>query len=536
MYMIDAKEAKKELGYLDNFEFEEPIELSYQLPQINLTLRPGMNYDEICEEFRKKVFEASREGISSMLSQCDEEIRQRRKRGSFRNVHTPESKRIASWCGEIKYSRRAYYDREGNYRHLCDEVLGLDKGQRVSIDMLLRALILVGGVSYQKVRVQIENWTGVRRAPETYRRWVLRIGEMMLEHDRKKCKAIFERPSPQPDEYGHEPDFLFLEADGCHIYVWQSESLLEQLKAEAKLKGKKKVPKGSSKKEVRLGLIYEGKRPRRGTEGNGKYEVTGKTYFGGLIEVDYFWELAAMIALERYGIGPLTQVFGSGDGAEWIGPNLEYFKEQIFSLCRFHWKREIFRMFSWDKDKGIEKAEKLITYVESDEKEQVCCFIDEEYKTCEKEGSKKKMTKVKKYLLKQWDFIQNYRKLKTILGKIDPALARVGVIEGHIYQVLYLRFESRGGCWKEGGLNCLFRILTANLNGDLEWWLRKLGWKPNINVSVSVDQEKTPNNKSGKESKCTQGSFPALQRPVSILSGGLKQIAHPERQTCFFKK
>ncbi|MGV8120516.1 MAG: hypothetical protein AB2L14_12215 [Candidatus Xenobiia bacterium LiM19] len=47
-------------------------------------------------------------------------------------------------------------------------------------------------------------------------------------------------------------------------------------------------------KEIRPGLWNEGKRPRRGTEGNGQYEVTGKTYFGGLTDVDDFRDTAAL--------------------------------------------------------------------------------------------------------------------------------------------------------------------------------------------------------------------------------------------------
>lgn len=526
--MIDAKEVEKELDYLDNFEFKKPIELSFQPSEIKITFSPGMTCDEIFEEFRQKIFEASREGISIMLRQCDDEIRKNRKRGTFHNVHTPEPKKLALWCGDVDYQRCAYYDQEGNYRHLCDEVLGLDKWQRVSISLLLRALGLAGEVSYERVAAQIEKWTGVRRTHETYRRWVLRIGEFMLEEEKRKCRAIFENPAYQRDDYGTDPAFLFLEADGCHIYMRLPKPLLTELEIEAILNGKKKRKTRISKKEVRLGLWFEGKCPRRGTEGNGQFEVTGKTYFGGLMETDDFWETAAMLGLERYGLGPMTQVFGSGDGAIWIGPHFEDFQKAIFSLCRFHWKREIFRAFSHDKVNRTEKGKRLIAIVESNDKSQACSFIDEEHNACEKRGSKEKLMELKNYLLNQWDYIQNYCELKRILEKIDPALARVGVIEGHIYQVLYLRFESRGGCWVEKGLNALFRVLTANLNGVLDSTLRRSGWEAKANITVTLEKEKSPKKRTNKDLKCKQGVFPVLQRPVSPLAETLKQIAHPE--------
>ncbi|MDQ7825671.1 MAG: hypothetical protein RDV48_22920 [Candidatus Eremiobacteraeota bacterium] len=71
--------------------------------------------------------------------------------------------------------------------------------------------------------------------------------------------------------------------------------------------------------------------------------MTRKTYFGGLMDADNFWETAAMIGVERYGLGPLTRVFGGGDGANWICPSFEDFMNAM--LCRFHWKRDIFRLF-----------------------------------------------------------------------------------------------------------------------------------------------------------------------------------------------
>jgi hypothetical protein len=524
--MIDAKELEKKLDYAEKFEFKNPLVLTYQPPAIVIKLTPGMSYDDLSEEFKQQIFNASREGISSMLCQCDEEIRIQKRRGAFRNIHGLESKAMASWCGEVKYSRRPYCDREGNHRYLCDEVLGLDKGQRVSIDMLLRALKLAHEVSYEKVGAQIEAWTGIKRATETYRQWVLRVGEFIVEQEKRKCRAIFENPSYHTDDYGKEPTFLFLEADGCHIFMRIPETLVEQLNAEVQ-SDKKKGQKMSKKQEARLGLWYEGKAPRRGTEGNEQFEVTGKTYFGGLMEVDAFWEIAAVAGLERYGLGPLTHVFGNGDGGKWIGPHFEDFQNNTFSLCRFHWKREIFRAFAHDKESGVEKGQKLIACVESNAKGEVCSFIDSELNACVKERAKKQITKLKKYLLNQWDYIQNYGRLKEIVEKIDPALARVGVIEGHIYQVLYLRFESRGGYWGEEGLNALFRVLISDLNGVLDQLIHKYGWRANVNAEVSLEKEKRPEKKKRTESKCRCGVFPALQRPLRPLSETLKSIAHP---------
>jgi len=476
-----------------------------------------MGYDELSEEFKQQIYQASRDGLSSMLSQCDDEVRKRRKRGVFHNENL-EPKKVASWCGEVKYRRRAYTDREDNNRYLCDEVLGLDKGRRVSLDIMLRALVYAGTMSYVKVKELIGNWTGLKRSPETYRRWVLHVGKFIEEQRKMKCAQIFETPTSCAEDYEKDPDFLFLEADGCYIYMRIPPPLEGEIQKES-------TQKASAKKEVRLGLWYEGKRPRRGAEGNGEFEVTGKTYFGGMMDIEELWETAAITGVERYGLGPLTQVFGGGDGGNWIGPHFEDFKGSLYVLCRYHWKRDIFRVFP------EENGKKLILLIESSDKERVSSFIDEEYTACREEKTKKKMAKLKKYILNQWDFIQNYRRLKEKLKEADPALSRVGVIEGHIYQVLYLRFESRGGYWSEEGLNALLHVLMAELNGNhLSQIVRASGWDTRAKATVVPDIKKTVDKKPKTEPKCVRGAFPILKRPVSIGSKFFKEIAHPERK------
>jgi hypothetical protein len=119
--MLDAQRLEKELDFLDKFEVTTPIVLIWQPPPISITLLPGMGYDDVSEEFRQKTHEASRDGLSSMIRQCDDEIRTRRTRGTFRNEHL-ETKKVASWCGEVHCRRRAYLDREGNNRYLYSRV------------------------------------------------------------------------------------------------------------------------------------------------------------------------------------------------------------------------------------------------------------------------------------------------------------------------------------------------------------------------------------------------------------------------------
>jgi hypothetical protein len=522
--MIDAVTFEKELEYLDKFEFRESFVLTYQPPPVTITLEPGKSFEDISEEFKQKMFEASREGLSSMMRQCDEGVREQRKRGMFHNQNF-EAKTLATWCGEVFYRRVAYVDREGNNRYLCDEVLGLDKGQRISLYILLRALVGAGEMSYARIARQIEEWTGLRRSPETCRRWVLRVGDCIQSWRRKKCATIFDTPVANSDDFLKDPELLFLEADGCYIYMRMPPELDLMSPTPGTPEKMRKKQKGSAKKEIYLGLYYEGKRPRRGTVGNGNFEVTGKTYFGGKTSVDEFWETAAMMGYERYGLGPLTRLIGGGDGARWLGPHFEEFMNSLFILCRYHWKRDIFLLFREDE------ARVLIGYLESNKQEETIVFFDTRLNECSHDRSKTKELKdLKNYLLNQWNHIQNYTELKALLSGKDPALSRVGVIEGHIYQVLYLRFESRGGYWSEDGLNALLHVVMAELNGNLEQFARAAGRKARRKISARSDTQEVEPRKRTSAPPCVHGEFPALKRPKCQFSDTLIHIAHPERK------
>jgi hypothetical protein len=509
--MRDARiDEKMHLEYLDSFTLKKPLILVYQPPPVTITLEPGKTFETVQEEFKEQIHAASREGLSSMLRQCDDTIREQRPRGVYHNCNFGE-KTIATWCGDVVYKRAAYTDQENNHRYLCDEVLGMSKGQRISVDILLRALVMAGSMSYEKVMKFIEEWTGIKRSPETYRRWVLRMGEYIQTWIQGKRATIFDTPVSSSDEYLIDPEYLFLEADGCYIYM----------RIPRESEGKK--GKGSAKKEVRLGLFYEGKRPRHGTIGNGKYEVTGKTYFGGLMDVDDFIEIAATLGYERYGLGPFTTLFCGGDGANWIGPHFVEFLESLFILCRYHWKRDIFRLFPEDE------AKRVIGLVESNDKAQTDVFFEQQCEALINDAAKvRKVKELKTYLFNQWKYIQNYRILREWVNSRDPALARIGVIEGHIYQVLYLRFESRGGYWSKDGLNALLHVLMAKLNGNLAQLVRASqgSARKKVTVSAVLQAEEKPKQKPALP--CVQADFPALKHSRRQLQKLLKKMAHPE--------
>jgi len=193
-----------------------------------------------------------------------------------------------------------------------------------------------------------------------------------------------------PTTNGRRSKLIMIDAlnfeDGCDIFMRMPPEPDGTSQTQETLK-KRKKQKASVKKEMYPGLYYEGKCPRRGTMGNGNYEVTGKTYLGGMMSVEEFWDTVAMMGVERYGLGPFTRVIGGGDGAHWIGPRFEESMNSLFILCRYHC------LFPEDEAKA------LIGYLESNKKEETIMFFDTRLNACANDRSKtKKVKDLKNYL------------------------------------------------------------------------------------------------------------------------------------------
>ena len=121
-------------------------------------------------------------------------------------------------------------------------------------------LAAAGTMSYARVAQQVEQLTGLRRSPETCRHWVLHVGDSIQAWRRKKCAAIFETPTSCAEDFLKDPELLFLEADGCYIYMRVPPEPDEVSPAEETPLKRSKKQRTSAKKEVYLGLYYEGKR------------------------------------------------------------------------------------------------------------------------------------------------------------------------------------------------------------------------------------------------------------------------------------
>ncbi|MCF8002335.1 MAG: UPF0236 family protein [Halanaerobiales bacterium] len=132
-----------------------------------------------------------------------------------------------------------------------------------------------------------------------------------------------------------------------------------------------------------------------------------------------------------------------------------------------------------------------------------------------KKKDKKKVDQLKKYLLKNWEFIQDKKQeqKKEDLG-LPEEIRGLGAMESNIDKVLANRFKKRGMRWSRKGARNLAKIIIADRNDTLEKHLNKINWE-----FKTDDLRKAYNNVQKKysksESEVLRATMPALKGPKS---------------------
>ena len=93
-----------------------------------------------------KVIECAKEIYVKLLEQIDALIKRYRPKNLIYRIK--RSTWYKTWLGSIRVNRRQYRDREGNYRYLLDELLGMGKYRHITTKVQETALDLVGNMTF----------------------------------------------------------------------------------------------------------------------------------------------------------------------------------------------------------------------------------------------------------------------------------------------------------------------------------------------------------------------------------------------------
>ena len=350
--------------------------------ELNLRiLQNETNFKDVEKKIFRIVCKQAQTALKKLLEDIDQAIMENRDKDKFK-LKDIKKRTIDTLFGEVTIERRYYKDSNDEFRFLLDEYLNLPANERQSPALKEIALDLVQELPYRKAADKIDNILETSASHTAIFNWVQREGEKLSKEAETKQLDFF-RDGLIPDDKDEdrkEIEHLFVEADGIHIPLQNDEK---------------------EKGELKLGMSYQGWEKRHPM--SDEYNLTGKKYYGGVFSSDEFWKETAAEMYEDYAFSNGSISVLCGDGVEWITTGNEYIPQvQVRFLDEYHLNQKFFRKLG-----RSEFVPKLLDNIEENDIDKLRENLKKARQYRHKEKDKKKVDQLKKYLLKNWEFIRD---------------------------------------------------------------------------------------------------------------------------------
>jgi len=399
-----------------------------------------ITFKEIERIFFEIGCEVARMLMQTFLKEADKELAEGRNKAELRHKGS-RTTTIKTLMGEIGISRNVYkrIKEDGSVEHvyLLDEELGLDTIGLVSPNLVEKILEHSCEMSFRKVSEAVSNFTGQTISHQGVWSIVQAVGEKQSEAESRLVEA-YENNELSGSK---EVPVLFEEADG----LWLS------------MQGKSRKNSSKGKKELKVGVVYEGWTKRYPS--SKEYKTVGKTAFAGYMKPEEFKALRDAAISEKYNIDEIEYRVLNGDGASWIrsGHDLE---TDIFQLDPYHLAKSVVRNV-YDK----QARRHIMRWLKTGEHEKALKKIEElKYECGGVESEVKKLTVLEKYIKSNIDGIVVYKDRKNIsLPKAPEGIEyrTLGTMERNVN--IFAKRMKGAKSWSEKGATNLAKIIALKM-------------------------------------------------------------------------
>ena len=315
-----------------------------------------------------------------------------------------DARSIQTISGELSYERNYYRLKDGTYCYPVDELLKVERYQRLTKGTTEALAEEAVGNSYgEAARIVTEG----------------KVSRQTVMKSIRSCRAR----ENEPEDLRSVP-VLHIDADEDHVSLQNGKKLI-----------------------VPLISVYEGIEK----VGKGRHLCRNVFHYSEEKFTEDFWDNAVNELEKRYDLSR-TRVYLHGDGAEWIKQGLESFKDSVFVLDGYH-KNKAKKAFFAGLKRGEGMAEKnaLTRALRTEDR----ALLTETYnrRISENPEHADGITEAMTYL---------YNNLSGISVRYtDPEATNGGATEPHVSHVLSSRLSSRPMGWSERTLRHLVPMLAA---------------------------------------------------------------------------
>lgn len=382
------------------------------IENMDTMLTDHKNISRFILETKKMLDEVGTILVKSALETTDELTRNSAwRKKSWHVQRRNEEKTLLTIFGEINYQRTYYKHKiDKSYSYLSDEALGIEVHDRMDMSLKSELVEKAIDLSYKKSGESASE--NVEVTNQSVMNCIREIGAI----DNNEIKPVGEKKTVE---------ILYIEADEDHVAM-----------------------QDGSNKEMKLVYVHEGRKK----VSKNRYKLINPRYFTGLYnKSEELWVEVAEYIDEAYTIENTRKVYLSGDGARWIKEGLNWIKDSIYVLDRFH------------LSKYIKKATGHMPYLESTmwryinnhQKQHVKDLFKEIILETDKATKQEAVKEAKRYIMNNWEGIERQYD-KDYIGCSA---------QGHVSHILADRLSSRPLGWSNVGADQMARLRVFKANG-----------------------------------------------------------------------
>ncbi|HOG80539.1 MAG TPA: UPF0236 family protein [Anaerolineaceae bacterium] len=397
--------------------------------QISITLTvEGHAYDfqeEIPLQAVEQTIKAMTQGISQQLFlgviQAVDQRYARSVPKGWRNVGT-EERQVVTSLGAIRYRRRIYLDEAGQRRKPVDELLGVQRYERMGGRVKETAAALASVGTYRQTAVQLSYLAHTPISPSTIQRMIWALGNHIANEEEAERQRIFTSGEQVAGGKITAP-VLYGESDGVWLHLQREK--------------RKSV-------EVRVGLMSTGRKPI----GKDRFRLENKHWITAIgVNSEAWQEQILREAHLHYDLESTHLLVCGGDGNQWVRHSFDRLQiRQEFVLDRFHLQRAARRAFQ-DHKVARQAVEQL--------RQQGFQSVQPGLRVLIQQSQGKKREKLEdfyRYVHHNQDGLLDLK----YRGISQPAC--LGAIEGNVDKLVVHRMKGRGCCWRLPGARAMLAI------------------------------------------------------------------------------
>mgnify|MGYP001329450309 CR=1 FL=1 len=404
-----------------------------------------INFKMLEAKIYKYTCDAACRIMKYVLEKLDDKLMQERDNKVYRDKGKKHTC-IKTIMGDVEIDRRIYkYETEDGktaYKYLLDEYLGIDVIGHMSVNLVEKILDNAAEVSYRKNAKNIKEMCNQEISHTAAWNVVQNVGRKIKEKEDRKI--ILNKNGELNGK--KKVKVLFQERDG----IWLN------------IQDKNKSKKGKNKKkELKLGISYEGFEKRKGTKD--QYAVKNKIVYASFKNTKKFEELSDASASEIYDMNSIKARIVNGDGAGWIKAGTD--EERVYyQLDPFHKSQAVIRNVRSKKDR--KKLIKMLN--EGKVSESLEMVTQMMVRDRENKEDLKKLEKLYNYLVNNKKGLKPYN-LQVKLPDPPPGVTyrHAGTMEHNICDILAQRMKGRKMSWSVDGAENLAKILAEKFSRRL---------------------------------------------------------------------